>query len=163
MLVGVVSDTHNRVDHVKDIIKLFNLYNVNLVIHTGDITNKKTLECFSRLNCPLKGVYGNNDINEEGLSNVSKKHGFDFRLPPYVFSLERKKIAVFHEPDLIEPFLKKEKDIDVILHGHTHRFRYEEIDGIKVINPGECAGIVKGSNSIGVLDLNDLSFERIYF
>ena len=76
MLIGVVSDTHNRVKHVEKIVNLFNSYELSLVVHTGDITNAKTLDLFSNLNFPLKGVYGNNDINEPGLIETSEKNGF---------------------------------------------------------------------------------------
>ena len=62
MLIGVVSDTHNRVDHVKEIVNIFNEYEVELVIHTGDITNSQTLQHFQALECPLKGVFGNNEF-----------------------------------------------------------------------------------------------------
>ena len=34
---------------------------------------------------------------------------------------------------------------------------------IRIINPGECAGIIKGKNAVGLLNLEDLSFERIFF
>ena len=163
MLVGVVSDTHNRIDHVEEIIELFNYYEVGLVIHTGDITNTQTLETFSKLNCPLKGVYGNNDLNEIGLKEASLKNGFDFRLPPFILSIEEKKIAIFHEPDPIESFLKEKKDIDLILHGHTHRYRNEDIEGIKFFNPGECAGSFKGKNAIGLIQTKTLETKRIFF
>ena len=163
MLVGVVSDTHNRVGHVKEIVKLFNSYDVDLVIHTGDVTSSKTLECFSKLDCPLKGVYGNNDLNEIGLEDTSLKNGFDFRLPPYTFSIANKRIAVFHEPDLIESFLKGQKDIDLVLHGHTHRYRNEEYLGVRVFNPGESAGMFKGKNSVGIVNLEDIKAKRVFF
>ena len=67
------------------------------------------------------------------------------------------------EPDKIESFLKKDSSIDLIIHGHTHRYRNENIGKIRIINPGECAGIVKGKNSVGAINLEDLSFERIFF
>ena len=163
MLVGVVSDTHNRVDHVRQIINIFNTLKVGLVIHAGDITSANTLQCFSELNAPLKGVYGNNDLSEEGLEETSLRNGFDFKLPPQVFTLEDKKIAVFHQPEPIETFLLNEKKVDLVVHGHTHRFREEKINGIKIINPGECAGMMKGKNSVGIVDLKDLNFERVFF
>lgn len=163
MLIGVVSDTHNRVEHIKKIINLFNSYELALVIHTGDITSAKTLGLFSELNCPLKGVYGNNDINEAGLEDTSKKNGFDFRFPPHVFSLEGRKIAIFHEPDKIESFLIEEKSIDLTLHGHTHRYRNEKILGSLVFNPGESAGMFEGKNAIGLVNLKDLNAKRIFF
>jgi len=163
MLVGVVSDTHNRVGHVKEIVNLFNQHMVSLVVHTGDITNSKTLNHFSNLNCPLKGVYGNNDLDEIGLAETSLDNGFDFRIPPYIFSIKDKKIAVFHEPDPIKPLLEREKDIDLVLHGHTHRYRNEDINGVKFFNPGESAGIQKGKNAIGIVEIESLEIIRIFF
>ena len=163
MLIGVVSDTHNRVDHVKKIVNIFNEHGVELVIHTGDITNSQTLGYFQALKCPLKGVFGNNDLNEIGLEEICLKNNFDFRLPPYVISLENKKIAIFHEPDLICSLLKECKDIDLVLHGHTHRYRNEDIGGVKHFNPGECAGSLKGKNSIGIVNLANLEIKRIFF
>ena len=44
-----------------------------------------------------------------------------------------------------------------------HRYRYEIINGVVVFNPGECAGIMKGKNAIGIVNLKTLSFERIFF
>ena len=72
MLLGVVSDTHNRVSNVETIIDIFNSKKVNKVIHTGDITQAKTLARFSRLDCSLLGVFGNNDLKENGLKEISK-------------------------------------------------------------------------------------------
>ena len=53
MILGVVSDTHNRVSNVERIIDIFNSKKVDKVIHTGDITQAKTLARLSRLDCSL--------------------------------------------------------------------------------------------------------------
>jgi len=163
MILGVVSDTHNRVSNVKKIIDIFNKRNVDDVIHTGDITQAKTLTEFSRLNCSLIGVYGNNDLEEQGLKETAKKHGFTFQLPPFSLMLDNRKIVIFHEPDSIERYLEKNTSVELVLHGHTHRYRNEKIGNTRVINPGECAGHIKGKNSVGILELKSLSFERIFF
>ena len=39
MRIGVVSDTHNNLKNIEQIIDLFNDQDVSLVIHTGDIAN----------------------------------------------------------------------------------------------------------------------------
>ena len=77
--------------------------------------------------------------------------------------MEGKKIAIFHEPDKIESFLIEEKSIDLTLHGHTHRYRNEKILGSLVFNPGESAGMFKGKNAIGLVNLKDLNAKRIFF
>ncbi len=108
-------------------------------------------------------MYGNNDRNETGLIDVAQKNNFMFQDPPRLLVLNNKKIAIFHEPDFINDFLDVNQDIDIVLHGHTHRFRYETIDKILFFNPGESAGMVKGSNAIGVLNLDKMEIKRIFF
>ena len=163
MILGVVSDTHNHTSNVERIIDIFNTKNVDKVIHTGDITQAKTLSRFARLNCPLLGVYGNNDLEEKGLAETARKNKFNFQSPPFSLKIEERKIVIFHEPDAIDSFVKEHPSIDLIIHGHTHRYRNEKIGKVKIINPGECAGIIKGKNAVGILKLKDLSFKRIFF
>ncbi|GIR63688.1 MAG: hypothetical protein CM15mP68_3540 [Pseudomonadota bacterium] len=43
MRIGVVSDTHNNLKNVRRIVELFNTAAVDRVIHTGDITQAKTI------------------------------------------------------------------------------------------------------------------------
>ena len=163
MLVGVVSDTHNNIKNVKNIINIFNKENVNLVIHTGDISKPKTLKLFSKLNCSLIGVYGNNDRGEAGLEEICQEYGFKFQNPPYSISLQKRKITIFHEPDPIDKYLELNKDIDLILHGHTHRYREEIKGNVMCFNPGECAGLVSGKNALGIINLESLKIRRIFF
>ena len=66
MRIGVVSDTHNHRANVARIVELFNEARVTRVIHTGDITTADTLELLARLEMPLYGVYGNNDVDRDG-------------------------------------------------------------------------------------------------
>ena len=163
MILGVVSDTHNHVSNVERIIDIFNSKKVDKVIHTGDITQAKTLARFSRLGCSLLGVFGNNDLKEIGLKEISKINGFRLEFPPFVTKIGNRKIAILHEPDDIQDLIKENPSIDLILHGHTHRYRNETINGIKIFNPGECAGLQKDRNAIGLVNLKNLSLERIFF
>ena len=77
--------------------------------------------------------------------------------------MQKKNIVIFHEPDAIHEYLEKNKEIDLILHGHTHRYREELIGNVLCFNPGECAGLVAGKNAIGIIDLNLLKIRRIFF
>ena len=163
MLVGVVSDTHNNIKNIKKIIDLFNEAQVELVVHTGDISKAETLRIFSKLDAPLVGVYGNNDRIEEGLEEVCIEYDFNFQEPPLAINLKDKKIVVFHEPDLIKEYIKEHKDTDLILHGHTHRYKEEKIDQTVYFNPGESAGSMEGKSALGIVNLNNLEIKRIFF
>ena len=163
MLIGVVSDTHNNLRNIEQIISLFNNEEITSVIHTGDITNSKSLEKFSALDADLIGVYGNNDRNEVGLNDIAIQNNFQFQEPPRLITLCNKNIAIFHEPDVIYDFLSENVEIDIVIHGHTHRYRHEIVNNVLLFNPGESAGMQKGNNAIGIINLNNLEARRIFF
>tara|TARA_B100000963_G_scaffold361774_1_gene399434 strand:+ start:447 stop:938 length:492 start_codon:yes stop_codon:yes gene_type:complete len=161
--IGVVSDTHNNLKNIEKIINLFNDEKLPFVIHTGDIANANSLEQFSRLDSKLIGVYGNNDRSESGLKKVVQKNNFQFQEPPRILTLANREIVIFHEPDNIEQFLSENKKVDIVLYGHTHRYENNTKNGVLHFNPGESAGMQKGSNAIGILDLINLEAKRIFF
>ena len=163
MLIGVVSDTHNNVKNIIKIINIFNKEEVDFVIHTGDISKADTLKLFKDLNCPLLGVFGNNDREEIGLKEVCLLYNFNFQEPPLAINIEKRKIVIFHEPDQIERYIEKNKDIDLVLHGHTHRHREEVHNKITYFNPGESAGLLKGKNALGIINLKNMKIKRIFF
>ena len=163
MQIGIVSDTHNNLKNIDTIISLFNKENVSFVIHTGDIANANSLNKFSQLNSKLIGVYGNNDRNEKGLKEIANRNNFLFQEPPKLINLCNKNIAIFHEPEDIDDFLTKNQKIDIVIHGHTHRYRNEVKKGVLFFNPGESAGMYAGKNAIGILDLKKMETKRIFF
>lgn len=161
MRIGIVSDTHNNLKNVGRIVELFNAAGVERVIHTGDITQAKTLDLFAHLHAPLYGVFGNNDQERDTLEAAIGRHGFQFREPPFELDWHRRRIIVVHDPLEFDGTLNARHQL--ALHGHTHRHRYEKRDGQVFFNPGECAGHMQGYNCIGVMDLGDLSVELLRF
>ncbi|MEQ8857308.1 MAG: YfcE family phosphodiesterase [Pseudomonadales bacterium] len=161
MRIGIVSDTHNNVRNVRRIVELFNDAAVDRVIHTGDITQAKTLEVFAHLDAPLYGVFGNNDQERGSLEAAIERYGFTFRDPPFELNWHGRRIIVVHDPLEFEGNLAGHHEL--ALHGHTHFYRYETRDGQVYFNPGECAGHMKGLNAIGVMDLADFSAEILKF
>lgn len=162
MVIGVTGDTHNNLKNIKEICSIFNKNRTELVIHTGDISLPKSLLAFKELSCPLKVILGNNDEGEkEELINASNKFDCEIFEEPYFIEIRDKKITVLHHPDLIDNEMIKNSDY--ILHGHTHRFRLEKRDRCLIFNPGECAGMMKDKNQIGLINLEKLSPEIINF
>ena len=161
MLIGVVSDTHNNLKNCRRIVEIFNQAEVAQVIHTGDITQSKTLDVFADLTMPMLGVFGNNDQEREALEQAIAQHGFEFRDPPWHLTLAGRSVCVVHDP--LEFPSTDPEFCDLRLHGHTHRF-CEEFDGGRLtFNPGECAGMMIGFNAVGIVDLDDLSTKLVTF
>jgi putative phosphoesterase len=161
MRIGVVSDTHNNLKNCRRIVELFNDSKVDRVIHTGDITQAKTIEIFAHLDAPMWGVFGNNDQERDTLVDAIDQFGFEFIDPPLALHWAEKRIVVVHDP--LELAMVDPADYDVILHGHTHRKTIEFEEDRLTFNPGECAGHMVGYNAIGVLDLINLDTEIINF
>lgn len=151
MRIGVVSDTHNQLGNVERIVELFNAAGVARVVHTGDITQAKTLAALSQLRMPLHGVYGNNDLEREALESAAARFGMHLSDPPLRLQWAGRKITVVHDPLDITPEMPAANNF--VLHGHNHRTVLERRENCLVFNPGECAGFVSGANCIGTLDL----------
>ena len=160
MRIGVVSDTHNNLANVYAIVELFNAAGVDRVVHTGDITQAKTLDALAALDAPLYGVYGNNDVERQALEASARQHGFVFQDPPLELNWAGRRIVVTHDP---RDLPQAPAGGVLALHGHTHMRRCERLGDALVFNPGECAGHMKGWNAVGVVDLRDLAAEVLRF
>tara|TARA_B100000900_G_C20524176_1_gene693465 strand:- start:222 stop:710 length:489 start_codon:yes stop_codon:yes gene_type:complete len=160
--IGLTGDTHNNLKNVAEICDIFNSHDLDFVIHTGDITLPKTLHAFDALNVPLKGVFGNNDQGDkEGLKKVCEEKDFLFLdLLEIQISNENSLFAI-HDPNDIENRFYKPGNI--IVHGHTHRFRDEIHKNTFIFNPGECAGMIQGMNKIGIVNTDIPNMEIISF
>jgi hypothetical protein len=145
---------------VARIVELLNAAGVSQVVHTGDITQPRTLELLARLDAPLVGVFGNNDAGErEALEKTAARHAIHLADPPLALAWAERRVVVVHDPRALDAL----NDFDVALHGHTHRYTLERSGGRLVFNPGECAGHVAGLNAVGVVDLGTLEVERLRF
>lgn len=161
MRIGVVSDTHNNLRNVGRIVELFNAAGVDRVIHTGDITQAKTLDVFANLHAPMFGVFGNNDKERNALRAAAHRHGFQFAEPPLELVWHKRRILIVHDPLDLEDALRARHDL--ALHGHTHLQRIEQRDDQLLFNPGECAGHMHGLNAVGIVDLDTLTPEILTF
>ena len=153
MLIGVVSDSHDRLPAIDAAMRLFHERRVAAVIHAGDFVAPFAVKRLFAYRGPLHVVYGNNDGERRGLKDL---------LPgivdgPLHLELDGRAILIHHFIDCCEP-----ADIDradVIITGHTHEVvnRFER--GKLFLNPGECCGWVSGRCTAAILDTQALSAE----
>ena len=122
-------------------------------MHTGDVTQAKTLAVLAGLDAPLVGVFGNND-ERDALCVVAARVGFTLVEPPLEVAWAGRRVLVVHDPAALDGAALER--CDVVLHGHVHRRVIERRAGRLIFNPGECAGHLPGHNAVGVLDLATL-------
>jgi putative phosphoesterase len=157
MLLGIVSDTHDDMAAIKAAVAVFNSRGVAQVIHAGDITSPFTFEVLNELRCRFSGVFGNNDGDRLLLT---EKSGGNLSPQPLIMTLDRKKVVVVHEPDLVDA-LADSGHFDLVVYGHTHRPEVRRVKHTLVINPGKAAALHKGESTLAVLDTETMEPEII--
>ena len=159
MKIGIISDTHDNLPQIKKAVDIFNQKKVELVLHAGDFVSPFTFLEFKNLNCPLKGVFGNNDGDKLYLQEKFKGIG-ELYPAPYQMNLNQKNIIMLHKEKLIDALAESQK-YEIIIYGHTHRSDLRKIGKTLIINPGECGGWLTGKNTIALLDLANLEAKII--
>lgn len=161
MIIGIMSDTHDRVDAIEAAISFFNQYNVTDVLHAGDLVSPLVVPKFSKLRAKLHYVWGNNEGDREFIKarfdELGIKHLGDFAS----LELGGRKIALLHgtHEHIVDSLLKCGL-YDVVIRGHNHRA--EIVSGpTLLVNPGEVCGYLSGSQTVALLDLEKLKAEII--
>ena len=139
MLLGIISDTHDRLPNVEKAVEIFNTNSVCAVLHCGDFVSPFSLLPFKKLKAPLYAVFGNNDGEREGLARVFDDNGWTLNKRPWYSALQGNKVAMFHEPDgALDAFYGG--GYNLVVYGHTHEKKVEVRSGAMLVNPGEACG-----------------------
>jgi len=148
MKIGILSDSHDNLPAVAGAVRAFNGADVSLVVHAGDLVAPFVSLPLKDLRVEFIAVFGNNDGERIGLSNVFKGR---IHRPPHEFEFGGKKILLMHEPDNLD-LLVSTGHYDAVVYGHTHQVHVRK-GRTTVINPGEAGGWLKGKPTAAVWDL----------
>jgi putative phosphoesterase len=154
VLVGLVSDTHDRLPMVEKAVKRLNEENVGLVLHAGDYVAPFVVPKFKDLRAKLIGVFGNNDGDRELLKRrFSECKGLEIRGDFARIVADGARIALLHGDD--EELLRvlvESGSFDVVVHGHVHKAEVCWKGKTLVVNPGEVCGYLSGKSTIALFD-----------
>ncbi len=148
MRIGVISDTHGRIDGWEKAVSIF--AGVNTILHAGDVLyHPPKLSCSDGYNIPTLA----DALNSSKASIVIARGNCDaevyeelLNMPvqsPYaVAEIDGLRIVITHghrytEEDMID--LGQSFHADVLVSGHTHIPVLERIDSLVLMNPGSPA------------------------
>ena len=160
-IIGLMSDTHDKLDAVDLAIDFFNQARVKYVLHAGDLNSPFVVPRFLKLRAKLHYVWGNNDGDRERIAARFDELGME---PPSNFAslkLGGRKVALLHgtQAEIVDSVVRS-GSYDVVVRGHTHRARVSGRNPL-VINPGEVCGYLTGRMTVATLDLSDLHAEIV--
>ncbi len=149
----VISDTHDNLERVKRAVEEAKKRNVRVVFHCGDIVAPFVIPLFKDFE--LHGVFGNND--GEWLF-MKEKAGDAIKKGPRELEVDGKKVALMHEPFLLEAIVKSQM-YDYVFYGHTHKMDIRREGKTLVVNPGEACGCLTGKSTMVLLDPDTGEYE----
>lgn len=149
-MIGIMSDSHDNVDAVRQAVRFFKNTGCELVIHAGDFVAPFAARELEHLDCPVKAVFGNCDGEKEGLKKVVNVFG-EIRKAPFIFSYADKNFLITHIHDHIDRYTASGK-YDIIIFGHTHKVKVMRKEGALLVNPGETGGWLSGKSTVVLID-----------
>jgi len=160
MLVGLMSDTHDRLPAVRELLKEMTQRGVGMVLHAGDYCAPFSLQPFQDAGVALAGVFGHNDGDPEGLKAFAAQGmGHDLFVAPHSITIRDHKILLVHA--LGDVSLRSIKGHHFVVHGMEHQQSMKTRGESLIICPGEACGWLHGAPTAAVLDLDSKHCEFI--
>jgi len=134
MLIGIISDTHDRLTRTAQAVKLLHEAQVETIIHCGDICGSDILALFA--GTPTYCVMGNNDDDAELRQADELMDHLHYLQQGGIIELGGKRIGITHGHlyRVVNDLLQQKPHY--LLSGHTHCATNEMHQGVQCINPG---------------------------
>lgn len=176
MLLGIISDTHDNLASIDKAFEIFKSRQVGLIIHCGDWVAPFSVGHFGKLanlaNIPVKGVFGNNEGDKEGIREINARLSEPIEFPSNQDYLEfgagGKLFAVTHghQTSIVEQLVEAKKYWAIFL-GHAHIPLQDDFEGIRILNPGAAClvqrGEIVGKATLGIYETETGNFEIVEY
>lgn len=155
MLIGVLSDTHDRLTTLDRALEVFRQRGISTLIHAGDMVAPFAADRLRKWPGAVHVVYGNNDGDRQRLAEFLPQ----IQDGPLWVEAGGRRILVHHFIGWCDA--ADVKRADVIITGHTHEIVNQQRDGKLFLNPGECCGWITGRSTAAVLETDARTAEII--
>jgi len=161
MRIGVMSDTHDRLDAIETAIEFFNRLGISDVLHAGDLVSPLAAPIFSRLKATLHFVWGNNEGDREFVRTRFGEIGIVPLGEFAILELGGRTIALLHgtHEHIVDSLVKCGR-FDIVVRGHNHRAEIV-VGKTLLVNPGEVCGYLSGRQTVALVDLNKMEAEIV--
>jgi hypothetical protein len=160
MLVGLMSDTHDRLPAIRTLLREMTQRGVGMVLHAGDYCSPFSLQPFQDAGVALAGVFGHNDGDPEGLKAFAAQGmGHELFESPHSLTIGANRILIVH--DIGDVSLRSIKQHQFVVHGMEHQQSMKTRSESLIICPGEACGWMHGAPTAAVLDLDTKQAEFI--
>jgi putative phosphoesterase len=160
MDIAIISDSHNNWDNLELAVTIANQDECEALLFAGDLAVPAGMERLADFAGPVYYIIGNAEDSYKELKNkAAKSDNIHYHSEEFEGQLGDTSVYMHHYPDEAEAAAESGA-YDLCVHGHTHEFRDEEIDGTRVINPGVMQGM-RGRVGFAIYDTESDSVEEI--
>lgn len=157
--IGLIADSHDHHDHIRQAMGIFRAHAVDQVIHAGDFINPGSILLLEGI--PLLGVFGNNDGDRLNILRAYQRIGGEIPGEFAELTIQGRRLGVYHGT---EPAIKRaliaSGQYRILIFGHTHRAESRWEGETLVLNPGTCHGFGSPA-TVMILDLSAETTELI--
>ena len=158
MRVGLMSDSHDRVPAVAELLRQMMAGGVGMILHAGDYCAPFVLKPFEDAKLSLAGVYGNNDGDKRGLlTRAQGAFGTELFDSPHSFEIGGQRLLLIH--DIADVQQRSIEAHAIVVHGGTHKQEMKTRGETLIVNPGEACGWLYGAPSAAIMDLDTKKVE----
>ncbi len=162
MKVAVLSDIHDRLDHLEAVLLAVTETRAERLFFLGDFCAPFSLAALAAgFSGPVDIVFGNNDGDQFLLCQIAAKHPhLTLHAPLAELEVEDgRRVALQHYPE-IGRRLAESGAYDAVFSGHDHQRYVHQVGETLWANPGEVMGRF-GVVSFGLWDTATNTFEHI--
>ncbi len=139
MKIAVISDTHNMLR--EEVIE--KLKECDMILHAGDICTPVVYDSLKAMGIPLIAVRGNNDgkwAKERGIPKVVDIYLSE--IEGLCFDTRNLHIFIVHDrKDIPKKVLESNRDYDLVVFGHSHKYEKSQLGRTIFLNPGSCGPV----------------------
>ncbi len=161
MRIAIISDTHDQIANLRSAVTYCNSYNVQMLIHCGDLISPFMLDELAKFGGAVHLIYGNN-VGDQHL--ISSRCGIVFSSISHhgvLGAVEAAGIRIaFHHYPVMARGIAAQGSFEVVCCGHNHRYQVEKIGDTLLINPGQLLGMDEQA-VFAVLETATLDVEKV--
>lgn len=159
MLIGILSDTHGRVDAALTAVQMLVDHQAEYLLHCGDVGETSVLDALAGHQAAF--VFGNCDFQQQALRNYAQILGIQCCDLFGDLNLDGKRIALIHGHQHTRYVQTvKSGDYDYVCTGHTHVAEDIRVGKTRLINPG--ALFRTSRKSVALLDTEKDELTLLY-
>jgi putative phosphoesterase len=169
MKIAVLSDSHDRMDHLEQAVAQVKELGISQAFHLGDFCAPFVLEYLAETGITWHCVWGNNDVDRLGGFMKTTQHNVDLVTEDFrELEMEGRKLFLTHYPKIAR-IAALSGLYDACFFGHNHKASVELMETpcgrqpeTLLANPGEIYGMRFGRPSFGVYDTQVNNFEHVW-